>query len=227
MIKQLIRLLMKIGVVIISLSLALTSVIGLLSVAKVFSNPDSFQLPSDPGQFHMEFGPLGSNLSLWIGFNNTGYFEFTNFNVEVGISLKNLTSSEKFDVLNKSVFNDDLAPGQFHNLTLHASDADFDWSPYFLDNADSWYESDIQAMIDSNGTYSFPGKESLFYPYLLLNYNVSLSIKIQSDYNLRLIHFAVNLNDIQTIQYSDLFGPTDYINLKNGLIALWTAEGGI
>ena len=80
--QKIVRLVMKIVIAFITLSVALTSIVGGISMILIVSDLDNnFQI--DESEIQANFGAAGNNISFSLDFTNDGYFSFENFTISL------------------------------------------------------------------------------------------------------------------------------------------------
>jgi hypothetical protein len=200
----------------ISLSMLTTSFVGLMSVVEIVSEPNNFDI--DSNNFSVSIGPLGNKLTFGLVINNTGYFDFEDFTVEMKLSLMNTTSKKHFTCLDKQLFQKDLAAQSKHNVTVKALEADFNVSALLNDMGGSWNDPEINQIMLAYSAINFSGVEALSLPYILWNYNLTITPKVSTSYNLGLIDVGIDLS--MTYTYFDFFYET-YPAMKQRIMAFY------
>ena len=204
----------KVFLSILGISVLLTSLIGGISVVKVFGTAGNLMV--EPDDVDVSFGAAGNHILIQMDFNNTGYFPFEDFTVTTVCIFQNKSSGETYTLLDQPLFQDTLEGREFYSVFLEANNSDFEPANLLSDNQESWHDPDIQNYID-NGTVTENEVLPLSYPFLLWHYDISFELQIHTTYNLGLLEFALDVKfDIEYGQYFSTAYPTLKANVIGG-----------
>ena len=206
--QKIVRLVMKIVITFITLSVALTSIVGGISIVLIASDfENNFQI--DPSDIQVNFGASGNNISFSLNFTNDGYFAFENFTVSLKIDMENKTSAEEIIFLDRQLYQNTLEGKNSYLIDLVATGDYFNNQSLLDDMGGSWNDPEVDALIASNSSLE-PLLRPLSFPYILDNYDIGVTLSIASKYNLGLIDFGLDLefsvlyDDYFTVSYSQL-----------------------
>jgi len=210
--QKIVRLVMKIIIAFITLSVALTSIVGGISVVLIVSDiENNFQI--DESDIQANFGASGNNISFSLNFTNDGYFAFENFTVSLKIEMENKTSADEIIFLDRELYQNTLEGKNSYLIDLVATGDYFNYQSLLDDMGGSWNDPEVDALIASNSSLE-PLLRILSFPYILNNYDVNLTLSIVSKYNLGLIDFGLDLEF--SVLYDDYF-TVSYSQLKQNL----------
>lgn len=210
--QKIVRLVMKIVISFITLSVALTSIVGGISMILIVSDiENNFQVDSDGTQAN--FGTSGNNISINLNFTNDGYFAFEDFAITLKIEMINKTSIQEIIFLDRQLYINNLLGKHSYSIDLVATEEHFDNQSLLADMGGSWNDPEVDSLIASNSSLE-PLLRPLSFPYILNNYDFNITISISSTYNLGLIDFGLDIEFTGT--YDDYFS-VDYNQMKQDL----------
>ncbi len=210
--QKIVRLVMKIVIVFITLSVALTSIVGGISMILIVSDlENNFQI--DESEIQANFGAAGNNISFSLDFTNDGYFAFQNFTISLKLGMENKTSGQNITFLDSKLYEKTLEGKNSYHIELNATGEYFNNQSLLDDMGGFWHDPEIEALIASNSSLE-PLLRPLSFPYILNNYDVGITLSISSAYNLGLISFGLDIEF--SIIYADYFSIS-YDQLKQDL----------
>ena len=210
--QKIVRLVMKIVIAFITLSVALTSIVGGISMVLIVSDIDNnFQVDSDGTQAN--FGAAGNNITINLNFTNDGYFAFEDFAINLKIEMINKTSTQEIIFLDRQLYINNLLGKHSYTIDLVATEEHFDNQSLLEDMGGSWNDPEVDSLIASNSSLE-PLLRPLSFPYILDNYDFNITISIRSSYNLGLIDFGL---DIEFTGTYDDYLSVDYEQMKQDL----------
>ncbi|MHA1474494.1 MAG: hypothetical protein ACTSPA_04475 [Promethearchaeota archaeon] len=199
--QKIVRLVMKIVIAFITLSVALTSIVGGISMILIVSDIDNnFQI--DESEIQANFGAAGNNISFSLDFTNDGYFAFENFTISLNLAMENKTSGQNITFLDRELYQNTLQGKNSYHIELNATGEYFNNQSLLDDMGGFWHDPEIEALIASNSSLE-PLLRPLSFPYILNNYDVGVTLSISSAYNLGLISFGLDIEF--SIIYADYF----------------------
>ncbi len=216
--KKTVRVAMKIFIGMISLGVLLTSAIGISSIFDIASSSEQ-NIQTDPESSELSIGAAGNYFHTEMNFNNTGHFDFENFQVDVEITLQNKTSSLNLTVLNNTLYGpatlEKMSP---HFINMTATNETFDVARLYEDMGSSWYDPYLLEYMDANPSIDWESKpiEETSLPYILHRYDIRITLTIASKYNLNLVDF--DLAYIEQKTFEDFYPSTTYEQLREDLI---------
>ena len=214
--QKIVRLVMKLVIGFITLSVALTSIVGGISMILIVSDiENNFQVDSDGTQAN--FGASGNNITINLNFTNEGYFAFEDFAITLKIEMINKTSTQEIIFLDRQLYINDLLGKHSYSIDLVATEEHFDNQSLLDDMGGSWNDPEVDLLIASNSSLE-PLLSPLSFPYILNNYDFNITISITSTYNLGLIDFGLDVEFTGT--YDDYFS-VDYDQMKQDLKDLY------
>ncbi len=210
--QKIVRLVMKIVIAFITLSVALTSIVGGISMILIVSDiENNFQVDSDGTQAN--FGASGNNITINLNFTNDGYFDFNDFAITLKIEMINKTSTQEITFLDRQLYINNLMGKHSYSIDLVATEEHFDNQSLLADMGGSWNDPEVNSLIASNSSLE-PLLRPLSFPYILDNYDFNITISIRSSYNLGLIDFGL---DIEFTGTYDDYLLVDYDQMKQDL----------
>jgi len=199
--QKIVRLVMKIVIAFITLSVALTSIVGGISMILIVSDLETnFQI--DESEIQANFGAAGNNISFSLDFTNDGYFAFENFTISLKLAMENKTSGQNITFLDSILYENTLEGKNSYQIDLVASEDYFNNQSLLDDMGGSWNDPEVDALIASNSSLE-PLLRPLSFPYILDNYDLSITLSISSAYNLGLISFGLDIEF--SMAYADYF----------------------
>jgi len=211
--QKILRLIMKIVIAFITLSVAMTSLVGGISMILIVSNlENNFQV--DPSGIHASFGANGNNISVSINLTNEGYFAFEDFAISLKIDMENKTSGYNLTFLDSVLYQATLQGKNSYQIDLLATGDHFNNQNLLDDMGGSWNDPEIDALIAINSSLE-PLLRPLSFPFILNSYDFIITLSISSTYNLGLINFGLDYEF--PISYDDYF-PISYDLIKQALI---------
>ena len=214
--QKIVRLVMKIVIVFITLSVALTSIVGGISMILIVSDlENNFQI--DESEIQTNFGAAGNNMSFSLNFTNDGYFSFENFTISLKLDMENKTSAQNITFLDSILYQNTLQGKNSYQIDLVASGDYFNNQSLLDDMGGSWNDPEVDALIATNSSLELLLRP-LSFPYILNNYEIGITLSITSKYNLGLIGFGLDLEF--PITYDDYF-TISYNQLKQDLKDLY------
>jgi len=210
--QKIVRLVMKIVIAFITLSVALTSIVGGISMILIVSDlENNFQI--DESEIQANFGAAGNNISFSLDFTNDGYFAFENFTISLKLAMENKTSGQNITFLDSILYENTLEGKNSYQIDLVASGDYFNNQSLLDDMGGSWNDPEVDALIASNSSLE-PLLRPLSFPYILDNYDADITLSISSLYNLGLISFGLDIEFSRA--YYDYFSVS-YDQLKQDL----------
>ena len=214
--QKIVRLVMKIVIAFITLSVALTSIVGGISMILIVSNiENNFQVDSEGTQAN--FGAAGNNITINLNFTNEGYFAFEDFAITLKIEMINKTFAKEIIFLDRQLYINNLLGKHSYSIDLVATEEHFDIQSLMADMGGSWNDPEVDSLIASNLSLE-PLLRPLSFPYILNNYDFNITLSIRSTYNLGLIDFGLDIEFTGT--YDDYFS-VDYDQMKQDLKDLY------
>ena len=214
--QKIVRLVMKIVIAFITLSVALTSIVGGISMILIVSNiENNFQVDSEGTQAN--FGAAGNNITINLNFTNEGYFAFEDFAITLKIEMINKTFAKEIIFLDRQLYINSLLGKHSYSIDLVATEEHFDNQSLMADMGGSWNDPEVDSLIASNLSLE-PLLRPLSFPYILNNYDFNITLSIRSTYNLGLIDFGLDIEFTGT--YDDYF-LVDYDQMKQDLKDLY------
>ena len=214
--QKIVRLVMKIVIAFITLSVALTSIVGGISMILIVSDlENNFQI--DESEIQANFGAVGNNISFSLDFTNDGYFAFENFTISLKLAMENKTSGQNITFLDSILYENTLEGKNSYQIDLVASGDYFNNQSLLDDMGGSWNDPEVDALIATNSSLE-PLLRPLSFPYILDNYDIGVTLSITSKYNLGLIDFGLDLEF--SVLYDDYF-TVSYSQLKQDLKDLY------
>jgi hypothetical protein len=210
--QKIVKLGMKIVIVFITLSVALTSIVGGISMILIVSDIENNILIDQSG-VQANFGAAGNNFSIPMNFTNEGYFSFENFTVSLKIVMENKTSAIDITFLDSILYQNTIEGKTSYQIDILATGANFNNQSLLDDMGGSWNDPEVDALIALNSSLE-PLLRPLSFPYILNVYDFNITICIASSYNLGLINFGLDFEFTGT--YDDYF-PISYAQLKQDL----------
>ena len=182
------RWVLRIFLLVLTLSLTGVSVLGSISAMNILSNPDNIRVPSGPISANLDISDVNT-MSIQVPFNvsNVGFFYLTNLRIEFTINMiydhVNLTGTGENITTNTMVFNKattfpSVPSGQTYNGLFNAAGGDGFLPANF-----------------PNGTTEIDWNRS---PHVLEFY---ADFTISASYSLDLISFSVDLYNISVGNY--------------------------
>nr|QEE16713.1 hypothetical protein DSAG12_02543 [Candidatus Prometheoarchaeum syntrophicum] len=203
---------MKIVIAFITLSVALTSIVGGISIVLIASDiENNFQI--NESDIQANFGASGNNISLSFNFTNDGYFAFENFTVSLKIDMENKSSADQIIFLDREIYQNTLEGKNSYMIDLVATGEFFNNQSLLGDMGGTWNDPEVDALIATNSSLE-PLLRPLSFPYILNNYDINVTLSIASKYNLGLIDFGLDLEF--SIAYDDYFSIS-YSQYKQNL----------
>ena len=210
--QKIVRLVMKIIITFITLSVALTSIVGGISMILIVSDiENNFQVDSDGTQAN--FGAAGNNITINLNITNEGYFAFEDFAITLKIEMINKTSTQEIIFLDRQLYINDLLGKHSYSIDIVATEEHFDNQSLLNDMGGFWNDPEIESLIASNSSLE-PLLIPLSFPYILNNYDFNITLSIRSSYNLGLIDFGLDVEFTGT--YDDYFS-VGYEQMKQDL----------
>lgn len=210
--QKIVRLVMKIIITFITLSVALTSIVGGISMILIVSDiENNFQVDSDGTQAN--FGAAGNNITINLNITNEGYFDFKDFAITLKIEMINKTSTQEIIFLDRQLYINDLLGKHSYSIDIVATEEHFDNQSLLNDMGGFWNDPEIESLIASNSSLE-PLLIPLSFPYILNNYDFNITLSIRSSYNLGLIDFGLDIEFTGT--YDDYFS-VGYEQMKQDL----------
>ena len=203
---------MKLVIAFITLSVALTSIVGGVSMILIVSDIGN-NLQIDQSGVQANFGAAGNNFSIPMNFTNDGYFSFENFTVSLKIEMENKTSALDIVFLDSILYQNTLEGKTSYQIDIVASGENFINQSLLDDMGGSWNDPEVDALIAINTSLE-PLLRPLSFPYILNAYDFNMTIGISSSYNLGLINFGLGFEFTGT--YDDYFSIS-YAQLKQDL----------
>ena len=214
--QKIVRLTMKIVIAFITLSVALTSIVGGISIVLIASDiENNFYIAPDGIQAN--FGAEENNISVSINLTNDGYFAFENFTLTLKVEMENKTSAQEIIFLDREIYQNNLEGKNSYDIYAVASSEYFNNQSLLDDMGGSMNDPEVDALIALNSSLE-PLLRPLSFPYILNSYDILITLAISSSYNLGLIDFGL---DIQVpLAYEDYFAVS-YSQLKQDLKDLY------
>ena len=210
--QKIIRLIMKIIIGFITLTVFLTSFVGGISMIMIVSDlENNFEVDSNGMQAN--FGAAGNNISVSLNFSNEGYFSFDNFTISLRIDMQNKTSALEIVFLDSILYQNNLKGKTTYHIDLKATGELFNNQSLLNDMGGSWNDPEVDALIASNASLE-PLLQPLSFPYILNSYDLTVTLSISSSYNLGLINFGLGF--AFPISYDDYF-TVSYEQMKQDL----------
>ena len=210
--QKIVKLAMKIVIAFITLSVALTSIVGGVSMILIVSDIGN-NLLIDQSGIQANFGSSGNNFSIPMNFTNDGYFSFEDFTISLTMVMENKTSAQEITFLDSIVYQNTLDGKTSYQIDIFATGDDFNNQSLLDDMGGSWNDPEVDALIALNSSLE-PVLRPLSFPYILDAYDFNITIGISSSYNLGLINFGLGFEFTGT--YDDYFSIT-YDQLKQDL----------
>ncbi len=210
--QKIVRLVLKIVITFITLSVLLTSFVGGISMILIVSDlDDNFQIDSSNSQAN--FGAAGNNFSISLNFTNEGYFSFNDFAISLKIDMENKTSTQEIIFLDRQLYINNLLGKHTYSIDIVATEDHFSNQSLLDDMENSWNDPEVDALIASNASLE-PLLRVLSFPYILNAYDIDITLSITSSYNLGLIDFGLDVEF--PIRYEDHYAIS-YDQLKQDL----------
>ncbi len=214
--QKIVRLVMKIVITFITLSVAMTSLVGGVSMILIVNDlENNFQM--DPSGVQANFGASGNNISVSLNFTNEGYFAFEDFTISLKIDMENKTSAHEITFLDSILYQKTLQGKNSYPIDLVATGEYFNNQSLLDDMGGSWNDPEVDALIALNSSLE-PLLKPLSFPYILNSYDFIITLSISSSYNLGLINFGLDYEF--PISYGDYF-LVDYDQMKQDLKDLY------
>ena len=210
--QKIVRLGMKLVIAFITLSVALTSIVGGVSMILIVGDMGN-NLQIDQSGVQANFGAAGNNFSIPMNFTNDGYFSFENFTISLKIEMENKTSALDIVFLDSILYQDTLEGKTSYQIDIVATGENFNNQSLLDDMGGSWNDPEVDALIAINTSLE-PLLRPLSFPYILNAYDFNMTIGISSSYNLGLINFGLGFEFTGT--YDDYFSIS-YAQLKQDL----------
>jgi len=209
--QKIVRLSMKIVIAFITLSVALTSIVGGISMILIVSDIEN-NIQIDQSGLQANFGAAGNNISIPMNFTNEGYFSFENFTVSLKIEMENKTSALNIVFLDSILYQNTLEGNTSYQIDIVATGENFINQSLLDDMGGSWNDPEVDDLIGDpvNETIEL-WLRPLSFPYILNAYDFNITVGISSSYNLGLINFGLDFEFMGT--YYDYFS-TSYAQLK-------------
>ena len=134
------RMLFKIFISILTLSVTVVSILGGMSAFMILLNPDNIGI--DPGEIDINFNPSPLNISFTLPFNltNAGYFDLENLELKVDLAMNyshvdypvlGVNESRVIQIFNKSQNFGTIPKGMTGNFNFTGLFSDFNFPPSF------------------------------------------------------------------------------------------------
>ena len=166
------RLIYRIFIFLLTLSVTVVSVLGLLSAVMILSNPNNIQL--NPGEIEINFNPSPLNINFTLPFNltNAGYFNLENLELKIDLAMNyshvdgggpGVNETRILNIFNKSQYFGNIPHGAtgHYNFTGLYSDFNFPLTFNFTTDID-WYRA--------------PPADILFYANFTVNLDYSIGL---------------------------------------------------
>ncbi len=145
------RWIIRLLVLVLTLSMSIVSALGALSAFNIFSNPQNVRVPDGDVDFNIDYlNPENSYISVPFFVNNSGYYDLTDFSLGFQVAMKYNTTSPFVEILDVTQTFPDILKGKALNEVFNASDFKNLPDPLYVDvNA-----TRLLANITVSGTYT-------------------------------------------------------------------------
>ncbi|TXT59040.1 MAG: conserved exported protein of unknown function [Promethearchaeota archaeon] len=145
------RWIIRILVLVLTLSMSLVSALGALSAFNIFSNPQNIRVPNGDVDFEIDYlNPENSYIEVPFFVNNSGYYDLTDFSLGFQVAMKYNATADFIEIINTVQEFPDIPEGTALEDIFSATDFENLPNPLYVDvNA-----IQLLANITISGTYT-------------------------------------------------------------------------
>ena len=176
------RLLFRIFVSLLTLSITVVSLLGFLSAVTILSNPNNIRV--NPGDFDLQYSifPLNINFTLPFNLTNAGYFDLENLNLKIDLAMNyshvdgggpGVNETRVINIFNKSQYFGNIPQGATGTYNYTGLFSDFYFPPpaeFNFTSSVDWYRGTPAILFYANFTISLDYSLGLHSLIIGINY---------------------------------------------------------